>query len=113
MKSNVMLLTLLATCLAAVTACGGGEGHEIYMQAGCDECHGADLKGSPSSGPTLKGVRKHWDEDRLLAYFRDPDSDAATDPRLQEMRDLYGDGMPPLKLADPIAREKLAGYVLR
>ena len=113
MKSNVMLLKLLATCVVAVTACGGGEGHEIYMEAGCDECHGSDLKGSPSSGPTLQGVKKYWDEDRLLTYFRDPDSVAETDPRLREMRDLYGDGMPPLKLADPIAREKLARYVLR
>jgi hypothetical protein len=104
---------LLALCVFASAACAGGEGHEIYMQAGCDECHGVDLKGSPSSGPTLQGVKKHWDEDRLLAYFRDPDSIAATDPRLSEMRELYGDGMPPLKLADPIAREKLARYVLR
>ena len=113
MKLKTVPLSALAACLVAVTACGGGEGHEIYMSAGCDECHGADLKGSPSSGPTLQGVKKHWDEDRLLAYFRDPDSVAVTDPRLSEMRDRYGDGMPPLKLADPIAREKLARYVLR
>ena len=106
--------TLLKTTivLAAVSACGG-EGHEIYMSAGCDECHGADLKGTPSAGPTLKGVNRHWDEERLLAYFRDPDSVAATDPRLRELRDRFGEGMPPLKLADPVARENLARYVLR
>ena len=98
--------------LFSVAACDG-EGHEIYMSAGCDECHGADLKGSPSSGPTLEGVKKNWDEERLLAYFRDPDSVSLADPRLAEMREIYDEGMPPLKLADPIAREKLAKYVLR
>lgn len=101
-----------AIVLAVVSACGG-EGHEIYMSAGCDECHGADLKGIPSSGPTLKSVNRHWDEDRLLVYFRDPDSVASSDPRLSELRDRFGEGMPPLKLADPLAREKLARYILR
>ena len=42
-----------------------------------------------------------------------PDSVASADPRLSELRDIYGEGMPPLKMADPIAREKLARYVLR
>ena len=106
--------TLLRTAfvLAVVSACSG-EGHEIYMSAGCDECHGADLKGTPSSGPTLEGVNRNWDEERLLAYFRDPDSVASTDPRLRELRERFGEGMPPLKLADPVARENLARYVLR
>jgi hypothetical protein len=49
----------------------------------------------------------------LLVYFRDPDSVAASDPRLSELRARYGEGMPPLRLADPIAREALARYVLR
>ena len=48
-----------------------------------------------------------------LAYFRNPDSVANTDPRLGELRERYKEGMPPLKLADPIAREKLARYVIR
>ncbi len=49
----------------------------------------------------------------MLIYFRNPDSVASSDPRLSELRSRYGEGMAPLKLADPIAREKLARYVIR
>jgi mono/diheme cytochrome c family protein len=103
---------LLAAALLPVAACSS-EGHEIYIEAGCVECHGDDLRGTPTSGPTLKGIKKNWDEESLLIYFRNPDSVASADPRLSELRDIYGEGMPPLKMADPIAREKLARYVLR
>lgn len=102
----------LATALLAVAACSG-ESHQIYVEAGCVECHGDDLRGTPTSGPTLKGIKKNWDEESLLIYFRNPDSVATADRRLSELRDIYGEGMPPLKMADPIAREKLARYVLR
>ena len=102
----------LAAALIPVAACSS-ESHEIYVEAGCVECHGDDLRGTPTSGPTLKGTRKNWDEEALLLYFRNPDSVATSIPRLSELRDIYGEGMPPLKMADPIAREKLARYVLR
>ncbi len=101
-----------AATVLAVAGCDS-EGHELYVQAGCVECHGDNLRGTPTSGPTLKGVKKNWDEERVLVYFRNPDSVASADPRLSELRALYGEGLGPLKLADPIAREKLARYVLR
>ena len=112
--SRTISIVLAATVLTvlAVTGCDS-EGHAIYVEAGCVECHGDNLRGTPTSGPTLKGVKKNWDEDRLLVYFRNPDSVASADPRLSELRALYGEGMGPLKLADPFAREKLARYVLR
>jgi mono/diheme cytochrome c family protein len=113
MKTRKPGPSLLVSMLVVALAACSGEGHEIYMEAGCDECHGADLKGTPSSGPSLKGVSRHWNEEQMLSYFRDPDSVASLDPRLMDLRDRYGEGMPPLKLADPIAREKLAKYVLR
>jgi cytochrome c551/c552 len=111
-KRSQIKAILLATALLAVAACNS-DSHEIYVEAGCVECHGDDMRGTPSSGPTLKGIKKHWDEESLLIYFRKPDSVASADPRLSELRELYGEGMPPLKMADPIAREKLARYVLR
>jgi cytochrome c551/c552 len=111
-KRSRTTLIVLTAAVFTVAACGG-EGHEIYVEAGCVECHGDDLRGTPTSGPTLKGIKKHWDEETLLIYFRKPDSVASEDPRLSELRDIYGEGMPPLKMADPIAREKLARYVLR
>lgn len=105
------LAGLLAIGLA-VAACGG-EGRTAYMEGGCVECHGTDLRGTPTGGPSLRGVDEHWDEASLLRYFRNPDSVAAANPRLMELRERYGEGMPPLKMADPIAREALARYVLR
>jgi len=102
----------LLTIGLVISACGG-EGRAAYLEAGCAECHGNDLRGTPTGGPSLRGVGDHWDEASLLRYFRNPDSVVVEIPRLMELRDRYGEGMPPLKLADPIAREALAKYVLR
>ncbi|MDT8436834.1 MAG: cytochrome c [Gemmatimonadota bacterium] len=104
---------LLVACLAAALSGCDREGRAAYVKAGCDECHGMDRRGVPSSGPDIRRASKHWDEESLRRYFRDPDSVANADPRLREMRDLYGEGMPPLKLADPLARDALVQYVLR
>jgi mono/diheme cytochrome c family protein len=98
---------------AALVASCGGPGRAAYLEAGCAECHGENLRGTQTAGPSLKGVGDRWEVESLLAYFRNPDSVAALDPRLREIRERYGEGMPPLKLADPIAREALAEYVLR
>ena len=112
MRHCIRILCICVPIVLAAAACDR-EAHEIYMQAGCDECHGKDLKGTPSSGPALQNTKRHWDEERMLAYFRNPDSVANIDPRLGELRERYKEGMPPLKIADPIAREKLAQYVIR
>lgn len=103
----------MALTLGLVVAACGGEGRTAYLEAGCPECHGTDRRGTPTGGPSLRSVGDHWDEASLLLYFRNPDSVANSDPRLTELRERYGEGMPPLKLADPIAREALAKYVLR
>jgi mono/diheme cytochrome c family protein len=103
---------LAASLLLLTTACNR-EGREVYLSAGCDECHGVGLKGTRTGGPPISGTRKHWDVDGLLAYFANPDSVADADPRLQELRSYYESGMAPLKLADPAKRRALAKYVRR
>lgn len=104
---------MLGVCLLAFTAACNREGREVYLAAGCEECHGADLKGTRTGGPPLSGTRKHWDVDGLLAYFANPDSVADVDPRLKELRSYYESGMAPLQWADPEGREALARYVRR
>ena len=104
---------MLGISLMGLTGACDGEGREAYLTAGCDECHGVDLKGTRTGGPPISGTRKHWDIESLLAYFANPDSVADADPRLRELRSYYESGMAPLKLADPEARKALARYVRR
>jgi mono/diheme cytochrome c family protein len=105
-------MALLLTAAVTLTACGG-EGKRVYAEAGCHECHGMDMRGTMTSGPSLRGAGRYWDVESLLVYFANPDSVAATDARLTALRARYGSGMPPLKVADPNARRALAEYVLR
>ena len=104
---------MLGASLLLFTAACNREGREVYLSAGCDECHGMDLKGTRTGGPPISGTRKHWDVESLLAYFANPDSVADADPRLQELRSYYESGMAPLKWADPEGRKALAKYVRR
>lgn len=106
--------SLLAAALCVASLACNRAGREAYLAAGCEECHGLDLRGTMTSGPSLQGTKRHWDVERLLVYFADPDSVAAGDERLRALRARYGgNGMPPIKLADPDARRALARYVLR
>ena len=107
------LATMFAASLLLLTAACNREGREVYLSAGCDECHGVDLKGTRTGGPPIAGTRKHWDVDGLLLYFANPDSVADADARLSKMRSYYETGMAPLKWADPVGREALARYVRR
>jgi hypothetical protein len=111
MPNSARAILVLAACLAA-TACNR-EGREVYVAAGCDECHGLDLEGTRTGGPALSGTREHWTVDELLLYFANPDSVAEVNPRIGELRSYYESGMAPLKWADPAGRIALAKYVRR
>ncbi len=104
---------MLGVCLLGLTAACNREGREVYLAAGCDDCHGVDLKGTRTGGPPISGTRKNWDIASLLVYFSNPDSVADSDPRLRELRSYYESGMAPLKWADPEGRKALARYVRR
>ncbi len=105
--------TILGIGLLLVVAGCNREGREVYLAAGCDECHGVDLQGTRTGGPPISGTRKHWDVDALLLYFANPDSVADADPRLRELRSYYESGMKPLNWSDPAGRRALAKYVRR
>ncbi len=109
---NIVRAAAFVVLIACVSACNR-EGREVYVAAGCDECHGLDLKGTRTGGPPLSGTRKHWDVDRLLLYFANPDSVADANPRLAELRSYYESGMAPLQWTDPEGRRALAKYVRR
>jgi len=104
---------LLGLGLVLLTSACNREGREVYLAAGCDDCHGVDLKGTRTGGPPISGTRKHWDVEQLLVYFSNPDSVADADPRLRKLRSYYESGMAPLKWADPAGRRALAKYVRR
>lgn len=110
--TRVVSLSIVVLAVLAVTGCASA-GRRAYLAAGCEECHGLDLQGTMTGGPPLRGTKRHWDVERLLRYFADPDSVALADERLRTLRARYGSGMPPIKLADPDARRALARYVLR
>jgi mono/diheme cytochrome c family protein len=107
------IATIVGVSMLALTAACNREGREVYLAAGCDECHGVDLKGTRTGGPPITGTRKHWSVDELLLYFANPDSVADTNPRLQELRSYYESGMKPLDWTDPAGRRALAKYVRR
>ena len=70
---------------------GGG-----YARLGCTGCHGPRGEGGPAA-PALGGLGRHWEEERLLAYLRDPDTVKAGDPRLVALSGSYPLRMPPIK----------------
>lgn len=107
------LIATFGVSLLVLTAACNKEGREAYLAAGCDECHGVDLKGTRTGGPAISGTRRNWNIDQLLLYFANPDSVADADDRLRELRSYYESGMAPLKLADPAKRRALAKYVRR
>ena len=105
--------TMFAASLLLLTGACNREGREVYLAAGCDECHGVDLKGTRTGGPPITGIRKHWDVESLLLYFANPDSVAEEDPRLRKLRSYYESGMKPLDWTDAEGRRALAKYVRR
>lgn len=72
------LLLLAAACAPP----GGSEAAELY-RAHCSACHAVDGTGSALGlGPSLRGLRGHWDADSLLEYLANPVAYAAGDERL-------------------------------
>ena len=47
------LVATFGVSLLVLTAACNKEGREAYLEAGCDECHGLDLKGTRTGGPPI------------------------------------------------------------
>lgn len=61
---------------------GGADGAAATYRMHCSMCHGATGSGVTGLGPDLRDKGEHWDEERLLAYLRDPKGFAEQVPRL-------------------------------
>jgi cytochrome c553 len=85
---------------------GGG-----YSSLGCVGCHGPTGEGGRAA-PPLRDLARHWDEERLVAYFGDPDRVKAEDPRLTALSGEYPLRMPAVKTATDDTLRELARELL-
>lgn len=70
----------------------GASGSEIYRLQNCANCHGEAREGT-RLGPALKGLKPHWDPERLARYLADPRAMLAEDPRLRALDQEYSNNM--------------------
>lgn len=115
----------LAAALVALVVLGCGEspeeqrrqadvrriGSEIYAAESCGACHGADRRGG-TSGPPLRKLARHWDEEGLISFLRNPPSRTSSDARLQELSRTYSAQMAGLPGASEDKLRTLARYLL-
>jgi cytochrome c553 len=73
-----------AELVRVTQAAGEGEhpGRTLYIEMGCNVCHGADRTGE-DMGPPLTGLSEHYDTDLLVEYLQDPPAVVQRSDRLQ------------------------------
>ncbi|MEL6428451.1 MAG: c-type cytochrome [Planctomycetota bacterium] len=111
--SSGALLTTLAggAFLASCNQRGnyeGVDGETLYKRA-CLSCHGKDGRAMAGGAPSYRGIRKDWDEEKLLGYIDNPQryKRANRPPRLGKRY------MPPVDRRMPEdARRRLIAHVL-
>lgn len=84
---------------------------QLYAAESCGACHGAERQGS-ASGPALSGLGRHWTEDTLVAFLRNPPAALATDSRLEKLARRYPAQMAGLPVASDEKLRTLARYLL-
>ncbi|MBP1621228.1 MAG: Cytochrome c [Acidobacteria bacterium] len=124
-----MSATRYAAVLLAVTAAGAAgcakpaataaapdaeaieRGRRIYATEACAACHGAGRRGSDVA-PSLWNLGRHWDEERMVAFLRDPVAYRAHDSRMAEVAARYPADMPAVATGDAGKLRDLAHYLL-
>ncbi len=101
---------VLAFCLSVLGGCADSGGREIFVGAGCPQCHGLNGEGRPQ-GPPLRNLSQHWTRSRLAAYVANPQTFSTQDPRLKALEKKYGAPMPSFLISEG-GREQLAEYLL-
>ena len=84
---------------------------QLFAAESCGACHGAERQGG-ASGPALSGLRRHWTEDTLVAFLRNPPAVMATDRRLEKLSRSYPAQMAGLPGASDEKLRALARYLL-
>mgnify|MGYP001025992391 CR=1 FL=1 len=107
---------LAVAAALALVACGAsgpapGSAEALYLGMGCAKCHGPAREGQ-KSGPALADLGERWDEDRLVAYLRDPRTFVESNPRLKYLDEQYPIAMPPYAEAPEADLRALARLML-
>ncbi|MCK6604996.1 MAG: cytochrome c [Ignavibacteriaceae bacterium] len=96
------------------TQAGGGEelsGAQLFANFGCVNCHGAEMQGT-KMGPSLAGVAKYYNREKLIAYLRNPEANMSGDRFDQYKKDFPGGLMPSYGNRDPKDLGKIADFIL-
>ena len=86
-------------------------GRKVYEVEACAACHGAGRRGSDVA-PSLWNLGRHWDEDRLVDFLRNPVAYRARDPRMAVVAARYPADMPGVPTGDTERIRALAHYLL-
>lgn len=115
-KSELARIALAAAALSlAGLSCGRRTadirtGRDTVHGSFCVQCHGDDLNGT-TTGPPLQNLARHWTEESLAEYLRDPSAAIEKNPRLQRLHDRYQTLMPTFDM-DEETRRGIARYLL-
>ena len=96
---------------AAPDAAAIERGRRTYDAEACAACHGAGRRGSDVA-PPLWNLGRHWDEERMVAFLRDPVAYRARDSRMAEVAARYSADMPAVATGDLERIRDLAHYLL-
>ena len=113
----VVAIAVVASCskpappAAAPDAETIARGRKVYEAEACAACHGAGRSGSDVA-PALWNLGRHWDEDRLVSFLKDPVAFRAHDPRMAEVAARYPADMPGVPTGDAERIRALAHYLL-
>lgn len=86
-------------------------GEKVYRTEPCVGCHGEQRQGGRLA-PPLAGLARHWDEEKLVRFLRDPVAFAQQDRRIRALAARYPSRMPPVNTSDPAKLRALAHYLL-
>ncbi|MBI4916555.1 MAG: cytochrome c [Acidobacteria bacterium] len=86
-------------------------GARVYRSESCAGCHGEE-RGGGRLAPPLRSLARHWDEEELVRFLRDPTAFAADDGRIREMAARFPSKMPPAGTSDPEKLRALAHFLL-
>jgi mono/diheme cytochrome c family protein len=110
----------LLVAVACVVACGRSvvvdpatreAGAKVYRSESCAGCHGEE-RGGGRLAPPLRRLTRHWDDEELVRFLRDPTAFAADDGRIREMAARFPSRMPPAGTSDPEKLRALALFLL-